>query len=103
MILGHEEVSPGRKSDPGPAFPLDDFKKLLTGTGRDKDDGDLPSTGSVSASKLNIREGAGGNFKKVAKALPKGTKVNILEENGDWYKVNVQIEGWVSKKHIDET
>ncbi|MCK5277868.1 MAG: N-acetylmuramoyl-L-alanine amidase, partial [Cyclobacteriaceae bacterium] len=24
-ILGHEEISPGRKQDPGPAFPLDKF------------------------------------------------------------------------------
>jgi N-acetylmuramoyl-L-alanine amidase len=26
QILGHEEISPGRKTDPGPAFPLDDFR-----------------------------------------------------------------------------
>ena len=25
-ILGHEEISPGRKTDPGPAFPLSDFR-----------------------------------------------------------------------------
>ena len=28
-ILGHEEISPLRKSDPGPAFPLDAFRNEL--------------------------------------------------------------------------
>lgn len=28
-ILGHEEISVGRKSDPGPAFPLDELRNSL--------------------------------------------------------------------------
>ena len=30
-ILGHEEISPKRKVDPGPAFPLDSMRSRILG------------------------------------------------------------------------
>jgi N-acetylmuramoyl-L-alanine amidase len=36
-IVGHEEISPGRKSDPGPAFPLERLRDRILGPGRQED------------------------------------------------------------------
>jgi N-acetylmuramoyl-L-alanine amidase len=99
-ILGHEEISPGRKQDPGPAFPLDRFRRRIIGDNRDDQQPGataLPSSGSVIPGKLNIRSGAGASYKKVANPLVSGQKVEILEEENGWYRVKTEIEGWVSK------
>ncbi len=101
-ILGHEEIAPRRKLDPGPAFPLDKFRDRLLGTKRDEDGmPEKPSVGRVIASSLNIRSQPNSNAPKVAKALPKGKKVYIIDEHNGWYKVAVEIQGWVFGKYID--
>ncbi|MCD6598518.1 MAG: N-acetylmuramoyl-L-alanine amidase [Bacteroidales bacterium] len=100
-ILGHEEISPGRKQDPGPAFPLDKFRENLLSQNRSDEPYFIDKEGIVVTNLLNIRSDAGVSFKKVAIPLPRGTKVKVLEERNGWYKVETSIEGWVSKGLID--
>lgn len=102
QILGHEEIAPGRKTDPGPAFPLDTLREQLLGDGRSSNGAaELPDTGRVVAKTLNIRSTPTSDGDLIAKPLAKGTSVSIVQEQNGWYKVRTSIEGWVYGKYID--
>lgn len=107
LILGHEEISPGRKSDPGPAFPLDKLRERLLYADRSDQGEDemagIENPGVVTASMLNIRSGPNGDSKTIAQPLKKGTIVDIKDEQDGWYRVDVKMSGWVSKNFIHKT
>lgn len=98
-ILGHEDIARGRKTDPGPAFPLEALRARAHGRAEDAAPHYL-----VSASSLNIRAGAGAEFPPVAPALKKGTELVLLEAGDRWNRVevlgNTDIEGWVNNQFI---
>ncbi|MDD5273611.1 MAG: N-acetylmuramoyl-L-alanine amidase [Methylovulum sp.] len=98
-ILGHEDIAPKRKNDPGPAFPFAHIHTRAFGT-QDHDD----DVYKVTIDGLNIRKGPGVEFEAVAAALSLGTEVTLLETRGRWSKVDVNapndIEGWVNNKFI---
>lgn len=54
------------------------------------------NTGTVKASVLNIRSGPGTGYSCVG-SLWYGEKVIILENQGDWYRIN---DGWVKASYI---
>jgi N-acetylmuramoyl-L-alanine amidase len=99
-ILGHEEIAPGRKQDPGPAFPLKKIRELLLQE-RDSDESIYENLDAkVEASLLNIRELPDANSKTINEPLKKGTKLKILQKHKGWYKVKTEIEGWVASEYV---
>lgn len=85
-IVGHEDVSPTRKWDPGPAFDMLEFRRRVGD--------DLSSTDPLTMitdtpdDTLNLREGAGMMHSVIAE-LSHGTTVEPLEVDGNWLLVNV--------------
>ncbi|WP_373502203.1 N-acetylmuramoyl-L-alanine amidase [Aestuariivirga sp.] len=98
-IVGHDDISPGRKSDPGPAWTMSSFKAKVFG--RSQSDDNLMIVRSPSG--LNIRSGPGMEHAAVRPdPLPDGTKVVVQEANGNWRFVTVlnssgqmDFSGWV--------
>jgi N-acetylmuramoyl-L-alanine amidase len=99
-VLGHEDVARGRKSDPGPAFPLSSLAARLAGRQED----DFPRLRVTSAT-LNIRSGPDASHPTVAPALRKGTELALLEAGERWNRVAVlgrtDIEGWVANAFLE--
>ena len=63
----------------------------------DSDDDDTDgTTGTITASSLNIRSGPGTSYKKTG-TVKKGDKVTIYEKSGNWGRTK---DGWVSLKYV---
>jgi len=103
-ILGHEDISPFRKVDPGPAFPMESFKSKVLG--REDDAADIFK---VKVDDTNLRSGGGTGFAMLAK-LKKGTKVEFIRNNASWYNVFVvskvqglnEPEGWIHSSLLEK-
>ncbi len=103
-IVGHEEIAPKRKTDPGPAFPLNKLRREILEEDRSQNTGeteDQPEEGKVMATALNIRAEPSAKAEKVAKPLPNGQHVKIRDARNGWYYVETTIAGWVSATYIE--
>lgn len=107
-IVGHEEISPGRKTDPGPAFPLDKLRQRLLGTEpasppvSQQQATTVSREAVVNASGLNVRAGPGTQHEKVAEPLTRGTPVTVVKQSNGWAQVRFETTGWVSTQYLHD-
>lgn len=103
-VVGHEDISPGRKSDPGPAFPMESFRARIFGRAHDE----VPVHRTTVT--LNIRTGPGAHFGTLPQSpLPTGTRVEVLTSQGSWRMVDVldaiageiDVQGWVHSRYLE--
>lgn len=109
-IVGHQDISPGRKFDPGPAFPMRRFQNLLDSRGVGAPGGrskpPSPVTLDFAANtSLNIRGGPGTQFDKLdISPLRAGTVFRRLEEQAPWMLVELLdrpgVRGWVHQQYV---
>lgn len=122
-IVGHEEIAPTRKVDPGPAFPMQKFKELplhlerVAVLAESKEMGPqrkehdefqhnlsrpAKKLANVCANALNVRKGPDTSFPTVESSLEKGEILRVLEKQGEWAKVSFTKVGWVNTAYIHE-
>lgn len=98
-ILGHDDITPERKVDPGPAFPMESVRASVLGRRDDPEE-----VWRVVPPLLNVRSGSGTQFSTVMPPLTTGTRVNLIEMKSTWAKVRMTdgslAEGWVRNSFI---
>ena len=102
-VVGHDDIAPRRKWDPGPAFPMHSFRSKLIG--RENETPQILQT----ARSLNVRSGPGFQHSKILTgSVPENTRLEVLDKEGTWYFVDVldevegdmDIQGWVHSRHL---
>jgi len=111
-IVGHEEIAPGRKTDPGPAFPLDKLRDQLLIGRINSPTASQPAAGpstspqptvkkmEVTASKLNVRQLPSAGSALAGEPLLRGTQVTVLEQSGGWCKISSSPVYWVLGEYL---
>ncbi len=100
-VIGHDDIAPSRKKDPGPAFPMESVRSAALGRREDS-----PRIGTVTTG-LNIRSGPGAHFAKLRDTpLKAGTKLTLQGSEGKWLYVELSkdgapdLTGWVYGDYV---
>jgi N-acetylmuramoyl-L-alanine amidase len=106
-VVGHRDVDTARrrKVDPGPAFPMDRMRRILSDRQAETGADDVLVV-DAPTTPLNFRSGPGTRFARLGHGpLAHGTRVTRLEVRGDWVRVRVgagpgAVEGWCHGAHL---
>jgi cell wall-associated NlpC family hydrolase len=76
----------------------------VLGLGINANESFAQEVGTITASSLNIRAGAGTKYSKVA-TVYKGTKVEIISSSNGWYKIKLSSGkiGWASSNYVTKS
>lgn len=92
-ILGHSDIAPGRKTDPGKQFPMSWLRDKVFGS----------KTSFTTTANLNLREEPN-TIANILATIEKGEKVNVIRKaNTDWVEVfvcSIEKSGFVNKHYL---
>jgi N-acetylmuramoyl-L-alanine amidase len=91
-LVGHDDIAPFRKIDPGPALRLDMIRARVFGREDDAFDDRLFKV-NTPGDGLNLRERPAIADSRVIKKLPHGALVHVIERVGAWALVAQVISG----------
>lgn len=99
-IVGHEDISPGRKIDPGPA--LYNFVQQMNNKlqGGRRDENPEREFRRVNVNSLRVRAGPSTSHGVVG-SLELNQTVEVLYDGGDWCRIKLGVgEAWVYDKYL---
>jgi N-acetylmuramoyl-L-alanine amidase len=95
-VVSHEEIDTrGWKTDPGPAFPMMRYKKIIKENSKERS----TSRYTIAVDKLNIRGGPGSEFPVIG-TYRRGDVVEVETRRGDWAGIG---NGWIHTAYLRAT
>lgn len=92
-VLGHSDIAPGRKVDPGKQFPMKWLREAMFGYRVET---------RHTTTDVNLRSGAGTDFSSLG-VIKKASEVNVLSVSGSWSEVFIcasKSKGFIKSNYL---